>query len=251
VRKAPDCRVKPGNDANEYRNKRRKLRWLLRLPAEDRKKWDAIQDILEGLRQEKEDRDIKLARHNQDAEHALVRITRALDELGKAAVGGLTYRINRSRYFAELYRRQAEALDDSNIETWWSYSQFVARGMEPTLRFIESIGENHLRLQEQLQSIKQDILQSSINNQTESTRDNTYKLERIQTAISRVESATARSARQLYQMKYIYTLLLIVSMAGSIAAAVWFNGDASVALKQILNTVSHVAEEIERRLPPR
>jgi hypothetical protein len=200
---------------DEYSAKRSIPRRAFLLPARDRKKWKEIRNIIDRLRERKEDRDIKLAGHNQGAELALVQITRELDRLGQAATGGLTYRINRSRYFADLYRKQAAALADTDIETWWSYSRFANRGMEPTLRLIEGIGESYFRLHEQLESIKQDILQSSINNQTESTRDNTYKLERIQAAVGRVAEATETSARQLRYVQYFY---YVVAGAGAALA---------------------------------
>jgi hypothetical protein len=192
----------------ENRNKRRWISRLLTLFRPDNAKWDDIKRIVDNLREAKQDRDIKLAEHNQDAEEELARITKALDRLGSAAVGGLSYRINRSKYFAELYRTQAEALKDDAIETWWSYSQFLKRGMEPTLQLIETIGDNHQRLQAQLQSIKQDILQSSINNQTESTRDNTYKLERIQTGIGTIAESTQGSEQRANNMQAFYFLVL-------------------------------------------
>jgi hypothetical protein len=201
---------------DKYRVKRSLPRKLFLLRARDGKKWRAIQDIMNDLRERKEERDIRLARNNQDAELALVTITRDLDRLGKAAIGGLTYRISRSRYFADLFRRQAKALEDSDIETWWSYSRFARRGMEPTLQLIEGIGESYAKLHEQLKSIKDDILQSSINNQTESTRDNTYKLERIQSAVGRVADASEKSTRQLRLMQILYYLLLVVGAAMTI-----------------------------------
>jgi hypothetical protein len=206
---------------DEYSEKRSIPRKLILRRARDWKAWREIRNLIDRLRETKEDRDIKLARHNQSAELALVQITRELDRLGQAATGGITYRINRSRYFAELYRKQVDALADSEIETWWSYSRFAKRGMEPTLRLIEGIGESYFRLHEQLQSIKQDILQSSINNQTESTRDNTYKLERIQAAVGRVADATEKSERRLRYMKFVY---YFVGTAGP-AVAVMFGAE--------------------------
>ena len=142
--------------------------------------WMEIYTFLQGLRDEKEKRDIDLAKYNVAAEHALVGITSALDELGKAAIGGISYRVSRSRFYAQLFRETANLLRTGNIETWWSYSQFAKRSMEPSLRFVESVGIRIDKLRQRLQNVKQDILQSSISNQTEATRDNTHKLERIQ-----------------------------------------------------------------------
>jgi hypothetical protein len=189
----------------------------------DRNEWDCILDNLDCLRNAKEARDIGLAEHNQNAEDALINITSALDRLGKSAIGGLSYRISRSRYYAELYRNYASALRDGNIETWWSYGQFARRGMEPTLRFIKSIGERLSKLHDRLQSVKEDILESSISNQTESTRDNTHKLERIQTVLGRIATETERSAQRMQQARYVYALVLIgVAVAQFLFAAVLF-----------------------------
>jgi hypothetical protein len=211
---------------DKYSKERSIARRLLFCRPRDWKQWEEIQGLLDELRQRKEDRDIKLTEHNQTAEQALIRIATALDRLGQAAVGGLSYRINRSRDFAERYRRQAAALNDSSIETWWSYSQFATRGMEPTLRFIESIGERHLQLHERLQGVKRDILQSSIDNQTASARDNTYRLERIEAAVGRGAAATERSAGQLCQANYLNYLLLLFLIAAAgflLRATVFFN----------------------------
>ena len=127
--------------------------------------------------------DADLATINQNAGRALVKITAGLDRLGSGAVGGLPYRIARSRYYAETYHETVKNLRVGNIETWWSYEQFARRGMAPVLRHIASVGERMAKLRERLQAVKQDILQSSIASQTEATRDNTHRLERIQAEI--------------------------------------------------------------------
>jgi hypothetical protein len=169
----------------------------------DREEWNNIRSVLDDLRSAKEEHDIALAEISQTIEQALVRISAALDKLGQAAAGGLSYRIHRSRYFAELFRIQAKGLRDSSIETWLSYSQFAERGMEPVLRFIESIANRLSRLSDRLQSVKEDILQAAIAGQTEATRDNTHKLERIQSALL---IATERSAQRI---KYLRPILII------------------------------------------
>jgi len=232
----------------------------------DRTQWNGILDNLDHLRNAKEARDIGLAEHNQNAENALIKITSALDRLGKSAIGGLSYRITRSRYYAELYRNYASALRDGNIETWWSYGQFAKRGMEPTLRFIESIGERLSKLHDRLQSVKEDILESSISNQTESTRDNTHKLERIQTVLGRLATETERSAQRMQQARYVYALVLIVfAVAQFLFAAVLFldriNADNIVretaalvqqamdGVQKTVDTVKSTMDDIARRMP--
>lgn len=138
------------------------------------------------------ERDTRLAEINRAAEEALIDITLGLDELGAPAVGGLPYRIARSRYYAETFRAAQEYLRVGNIETWWSYQQFAQRGIEPVLKFIESVGERLDKLRTRLQTTKQDILQRSIALQTEATRDNTYKLEQIWREIERMTKATEK-----------------------------------------------------------
>ncbi|PWT96006.1 MAG: hypothetical protein C5B53_10440 [Candidatus Melainabacteria bacterium] len=132
------------------------------------------------------DYDADVAAINQRAERGLIRITAGLDQLSIGAVGGLPYRIARARYHADTFRETVRNLRVGNIETWWSYEQFARRGMEPAFREIESVGERMAKLRERLQSLKQDILQSSIASQTAATRDNTHRLERIQAEIRRM-----------------------------------------------------------------
>lgn len=160
------------------------------ISAPDRENWQQIDKCLQNIRSAKEERDVNLALHNVAAESALINITSELDSLGKAAIGGLSYRVSRSRYYANLYRDSAASLKTGNIETWWSYDQFAKRGMEPALRFIENTGDRLDKLRERLQNVKQDILQSSISNQTEATRDNTHKLERIQAELTKLTKVT-------------------------------------------------------------
>lgn len=130
--------------------------------------------------------DADIAAINQRAERGLIRITAGLDQLSVGAAGGLPYRIARARYHADTYRETVRNLRVGNIETWWSYEQFARRGMEPAFREIESVGDRMAALRARLQSLKQDILQSSIASQTEATRDNTHRLERIQEEIRRM-----------------------------------------------------------------
>ena len=160
--------------------------------------WPAIRSYVDELlkddgasiREKTGQRDKELADANRGAEKALIAITAALDELGAGTPGGLPYRIARSRYYADLFRDGTRTLRIGNIETWWSYDQFAHRGMEPALRSIASVGERLERLRARLQATKQDIQTSAIVNQTEATRDNTYKLERIQAELARLAKAT-------------------------------------------------------------
>jgi hypothetical protein len=160
---------------------------------------DDLQDYFGEFRALDGNYDTELARIDQTAERELVRITAGLDELGAGAVGGLPYRIARSRYYADNFREAQNYLRVGNIETWWSYEQFAKRGMEPALRFIASVGDRMQSLRQRLQTMKQDILQSSIASQTEATRDNTHRLERIQAQLAKLTQSTHALAYQIEQ----------------------------------------------------
>ena len=167
----------------------------VRLKRNDEKLWKNIKKQLRKLRNVKEERDVNLAQHNQNVENLLVDITATLDKLGQAAIGGLPYRVSRSKYYEVLFRNSVDTLRVGNIETWWSYKQFAERGMYPLLDFIANVGARLEKLRERLQRIKDDILQSSISYQTEATRDNTHKLERIQHGISQLNRSLTKDAR--------------------------------------------------------
>ena len=155
-------------------------------------------------------RDSDLAEANQSVERVLIGISAGLDELGAGAVGGLPYCISRSRYYADMFRDAVQSLRIGNIETWWSYEQFAVRGMEPALRHIASVGERIERLRTRLQAVKQDILQSSIASQTEATRDNTHRLERIQTELKEITIETRKSSDGINNLRRTYLIFSIL-----------------------------------------
>ncbi len=160
----------------------------------------SVDDQEEEYRRVDGDHDAHLAEINRAAEHALIRITDGLDKLGDGAIGGLPYRIARSRYYADTFRAAQLNLRVGPIETWWSYDQFAKRGMEPVLKFIDSVGERLDKLRTRLQTMKQDILQRSIALQTEATRDNTHRLERIQSELKRMADLTEVMNRRLAEL---------------------------------------------------
>jgi hypothetical protein len=146
------------------------------------------------------DHNSDLAAIDRRTEHALIAITAGLDQLGEGAVGGLPYRIARSRYYADTFRAAQMNLRVGSIETWWSYDQFAKRGMEPVLKFIDSVGERLDKLRQRLQTMKQDILQRSIAIQTEATRDNTHRLERIQSELKRMADETQAVNQEIVEI---------------------------------------------------
>jgi hypothetical protein len=191
-------------------------KWL----DEDRENWEEIVKCFAEIRIEKDNFDRQLGECNIAAEGDLVKITSELDRLGRAAIGGLSYRVSKSRYYAEAFRNAALSLRAGAIETWWSYDQFVKRGMEPALRYIENVGIRLEKLRERLQAVKGDILQSSINHQTEATRDNTHKLERIQDTLRSILLETEYTRRSTLRVHTVYLVFgIILTVTNLILAA--------------------------------
>jgi hypothetical protein len=192
--------------------------------------------VEENYRKIDGERDRKLADINRTAEEVLIAITQGLDKLGDGAVGGLPYRLARSRYYAETFRAAQKYLRVGNIETWWSYEQFAQRGMEPVLKFIESVGERLDKLRNRLQTTKQDILQRSIALQTEATRDNTYRLEQIWRELERManetqqlrvdilevvkETAEMRKRSAVFEQRQRFVNFILLTLPAWIGAAV-------------------------------
>jgi hypothetical protein len=141
--------------------------------------WDEVRRL-------KSRRDEDLALVNQQGERGLIDISRALDDLGKGAVGGIQYRIGRSRYYAETYRKMLETMRCGNIETWWTYDQFATRSVDPVFRLIEGIGLRLEKLRDRLRTTMESVQTSAIVNQTEATRDNTYQMETIVQKLTRL-----------------------------------------------------------------
>jgi hypothetical protein len=177
--------------------------------SEDAKVWSDLREYtakvenndFRQIRTVQGNRDTDIAAANHNVERVLIGISAGLDQLGAAAIGGLQYRISRSRHYADLFRDGVRNLRVGNIETWWSYEQFAVRGMEPALRHITEVGERMDKLRARLQAVKQDILQSSIATQTEATRDNTHRLERIQAELKVIAVATRASTDAINKLQ--------------------------------------------------
>jgi hypothetical protein len=153
------------------------------VPQEDRgwaiefKKF--IYGLDESWRDLNADWDRELAEENQLAESRLIAIGIGLDGLGQGAIGGIHYRINRARYYSDVFRTLAKTLRVGLIETWTSYEQFLTRGLDPAFKFIDDVGSRLASLRSRLHGEMQSIQTSAIVNQTEATRDNTVQLENV------------------------------------------------------------------------
>lgn len=112
-------------------------------------------------------------------EGKLIRIGAALDKSGVAAVGGLHFRINRSRYHVAEFRRLLDSLQVGNVQTWMSYEQFVNRGLAPVFDYISNVGDRVHSLRERLLAVLETIETSALVGQSSATRHNTAELKRV------------------------------------------------------------------------
>ncbi len=153
-------------------------------PSEGQRRWAIeLKKFVYGLdrswRDMNDDWDRELAEENQLAESRLIAIGIGLDSLGRGAIGGIHYRINRARYYSDVFRTLAGTLRVGLIETWTSYTQFLTRGLDPAFKFIDGVGARLATLRSRLHGEMQSIQTSAIVTQTEATRDNTVQLENV------------------------------------------------------------------------
>jgi hypothetical protein len=151
-------------------------------------------DSLAEARTAKSRHDEDMAQLNRQTDLRLQRIKTHIDELGRDAIGGLPFRINRAHFYAEMYRTMVDTLRVGSIDTWWDYKQLASRGVDPPLKFIENVGERLDKIRTRLRDAMDAVQTSAIANQTEATRDNTFQLEVIADETGRVVEATARLA---------------------------------------------------------
>jgi len=81
------------------------------------------------------------------AELAVRELRRKINALNSGLPGGLAYRIYRSRYFAESFKRLVEDLAVIRIEGWQPYDEFVRRRLYAVYDFIDRVGNRLVDLQ--------------------------------------------------------------------------------------------------------
>lgn len=119
-------------------------------------------------------------------EARLIRINSDLDRAGVDASGGLHFRINRSRYHVKEFYRLVKLLQIGNVQTWTSYSQFVARGLAPAFDFIDNVGRRIQALRLRLTSVTDTIEAGALVGQSSATRYNTAVLRQVLIIMSAV-----------------------------------------------------------------
>ena len=70
--------------------------------------------------------------------------------IGNDCAGGLVYRINRSRYYAGVYRDRLQDLRIVRIEGWQPYDEFVQRTLYRDFEFVDQLGQRHAQLGERI-----------------------------------------------------------------------------------------------------
>ena len=120
---------------------------------------------------------------SSELETELIAIGAALDEIGSRTVGGLHFRITRSGYHVDAFRRLLATLEVRNVPTWVSYEQFVKRGLEPAFEYIASVGSRVRALRARLQTVSETIETSALVGQSAATRYNTAVLRQVTTIL--------------------------------------------------------------------
>lgn len=89
---------------------------------------------------------------------------------GRVRSGGLSYRVERSRYYVKQFRDGVGALRIKRIEGFQRYDHFVLRRMGATFAFIDMLGLRHDRVlaesasvNQEIQTAQQVVLQGSLN----------------------------------------------------------------------------------------
>ena len=83
---------------------------------------DARRGIESKFGHDPDKRNAALSTLNELVELQLIEIAAGLDNLGKGTIGGLPYRIARSRYFAGRFNEMRKTLEVRNIQSWTSFN---------------------------------------------------------------------------------------------------------------------------------
>jgi hypothetical protein len=172
-----------------------------------------------------------LYRISSRIEGRLIKLGATLDQLGQKAVGGLHFRINRSRHYVREFRVLLKTLNVGSVPTWVSYEQFVMRGLQPAFDEISDTGRRLRALRARLGTVTEMIETSALVGQSAATRHNTAVL----------RSATA----VLLSILGIVVLRITFPKVWEVIAN-WLRGP----LRQIDADVSERVIEILNRLGP-
>lgn len=162
-----------------------------------------------AFRRQKALHDEKLSRLSTKIEQQLTRISIQLNSLGDRAVGGLQFRITRSRRHARLFQRFVSTADIEQIPTWLSYDEFAKFGLIDAFESIEMIGDRLNSLRHRLYGNMEFIQTGAIASQTEATRDNTYSLEQI---LGKLQDVADEAATTNWRVSALTILVGVISL---------------------------------------
>jgi len=163
-----------------------------------------------------------LYRISSTIEGKLIKLGARLDGLGSEAVGGLHFRINRSRHYVREFRVLLKTLNVGNVPTWVSYEQFVLRGLQPAFDEIADTGRRLRALRARLGSVTEMIETSALVGQSAATRHNTAVL----------RSATA----------------ILLSILGVVVLRITFPKVWDAIVNWLHGPISHVDAEVSEHL---
>lgn len=95
-------------------------------------------------------KDVATARGARRLERALTKLEVKLDEISRRPTGGLAYRVVRSDYYGDQFKRRLRTIKAEPLEYWQSYDLFVERRYYSTLDYIANTGRRIRRLRERL-----------------------------------------------------------------------------------------------------
>jgi len=107
----------------------------------------------------------------------------------KGCVGGLVYRVNRSRLYSETYRSRLQDLRIVRIEGWQPYDEFVRRTLFKDFDYVNFIGDRYAALRRRIEQLNSLLLTRRLEQYSASV-DRTSKLLH-QAADASVELAAA------------------------------------------------------------
>lgn len=131
----------------------------------------------------------RISEISSGTEQRLIAISTELDRISQQSIGGLPFRVMRSKHYIKMFDSQIDGLRVKRIETWVPYDEFVARGLRPTFEFIEAVGVRLDKLRGRLQNAMQAVQTSAIVAQTEATRQVSSDLKKVASGNDRLAIA--------------------------------------------------------------
>lgn len=103
-----------------------------------------------------------------------------LANIGRSILGGLVYRVNQSRYYAQSYRDRIKDLRIARIEGWQPYDEFVRRNLFMEFDYVSQIGERYIALARRIERETSLVQLGEFVKYYNTIQENTATLEEIQ-----------------------------------------------------------------------